>query len=224
MSSVENLTQVFRGESLADQVYQALREGIATGIIGAGERVTERGLAARLAVSPTPVREAMRRLEQDGLIEKIGPRHVRVIDHSPDTLREFTFIWAHLRAIEARFAATKISDEAMDRMETTVNTMEAERRSTSERLIDLAGQFDAEIQRAADNATLSNMISAVSIFGQARRISSLEALRKHPGEAKRRLQYHKDILAALRARDVDLVERLVLQSTMSVADRLFKGA
>lgn len=223
MPTTPDLSQVLRGESLADQAYQALREGIATGVFGPGERVTERGLAARLAVSSTPVREAMRRLEQDGLIEKIGPRHVRVIDHSPETLREFTFIWAHLRAIEARFAATKISASGLDRMQEAVQSMESEKRSTSERLLELAAKFDAEIERAADNPTLSNMIRAVSIFGHARRVSALEMLRKNPGEAARRLQDHKEILAALRAKDSDRVESLILRNTMTTADRLLKG-
>ena len=216
------MTQLLRGESLADQAYQALREGIATGVISPGERVTERGLADRLAVSPTPIREAMRRLEQDGLIEKIGPRHVRVIEHSPETLREFTYIWAHLRAMEARFATAKISDEALSRMEAIVNQLSVETESSSERILDLAGHFDEEIERAADNATLRNMIRAVSIFGHSRRIGLLDVLRSNPREAMQRLQDHKDILAALRARDADLVESFVLRNTISGAERLYK--
>ncbi len=83
-----DLPALLRAESLAEQAYQAIREGIATGLFQAGERVTERGLATRLNVSATPVREALRRLEQEGLIERVSARQLRVVDHSSGTLRE----------------------------------------------------------------------------------------------------------------------------------------
>src|SRR5260370_26782566 len=82
------LPSLFRADSLAEQAYRAIREGIATGLFTAGERVTERGLAARLNVSATPVREALRRLEQESLIQRGSARQLRVVDHSSDTLRE----------------------------------------------------------------------------------------------------------------------------------------
>ncbi|WP_312867376.1 GntR family transcriptional regulator [Amycolatopsis pithecellobii] len=56
-----------RSDTLADRTYKAIRNAIVTGAIRAGEKVTECGLAAQLSVGPTPVREAIRRLEQDGL-------------------------------------------------------------------------------------------------------------------------------------------------------------
>src|SRR6202166_5072096 len=62
MTTASDLPSLFRAESLAEQAYRAIREGIATGLFSAGERVTERGLAAPLNVIATPVREALRRL------------------------------------------------------------------------------------------------------------------------------------------------------------------
>jgi DNA-binding transcriptional MocR family regulator len=59
-------------ESLADQAYRALREAIMSGALSPEEKITERGLADRLSVSPTPIREALRRLEQDGLVAACG--------------------------------------------------------------------------------------------------------------------------------------------------------
>jgi len=71
MSTASDLPSLYRADSLAEQAYRAIREGIATGLGRAGERATERGLAARLTVSATPVREALRRLEQEGVIERV---------------------------------------------------------------------------------------------------------------------------------------------------------
>ena len=70
-------------QSLADQAYRALRTAITQGDLRWGDKITERGLAASLGVSPTPVREALRRLEQEQLVERTGPRSLRVATVSP---------------------------------------------------------------------------------------------------------------------------------------------
>ncbi len=157
-----DLPALLRAESLAEQAYRAIREGIATGLFSAGERVTERGLATRLNVSATPVREALRRLEQEGLIERVSARQLRVVDHSSGTLRELL----------------------------------------------LAGEFDMEIERAAGNPTLRSMIFSLSIIGQERRARYAESMWRHPEVGKRRVQGHRDMLAAFRSRDPDLVEQV----------------
>src|SRR5260370_14305124 len=123
MTTASELPPLLRVESLAEQAYRAIREGIATGLFKAGERVTERGLAARLDVSATPVREALRRLEQEGLIERVSARQLRVVAHSSGTLRELLLTGAALRALEARFATRKITDAALDRMEALVEAL-----------------------------------------------------------------------------------------------------
>src|SRR5579859_952431 len=133
MSTAPELPSLFRADSLAEQAYRVIREGIATGLFEAGERVTERGLAARLNVSPTPVREALRRLEQDGLVERVSPRELRVVEHSPGTLRELLLTGAVLRSLEARFATAKITDAALDRMSALVDSLAASHDRTDAR-------------------------------------------------------------------------------------------
>src|SRR5713101_7425781 len=127
MTTASDLPSLLRVESLAEQAYRAIREGIATGLFSAGERVTERGLATKLNVSATPVREALRRLEQEGLIERVSARQLRVVDHSSGTLRELLLTGTALRALEARFATHKITDAALDRMTALVEALARER-------------------------------------------------------------------------------------------------
>src|SRR3984893_10404540 len=109
MSTAPELPSLFRADSLAEQAYLVIREGIATGLFSAGERVTERGLAARLNVSATPVREALRRLEQERLIERVSARQLRVVDHSSDTLRELLLAGAARPGPGGRVATHKHS-------------------------------------------------------------------------------------------------------------------
>jgi DNA-binding GntR family transcriptional regulator len=203
-----DLPSLFRAESLAEQAYRAIREGIATGLFSAGERVTERGLATRLNVSATPVREALRRLEQEGLIERVSARELRVVDHSSGTLRELLLTGAALRAMEARFATSKITEAALDHMAALVEAMASERDMDISERLRFAREFDMEIERAADNPTLRSMILSLSIIGQERRVRSVESLVQHPEEGQRRVQEHRDLLAAFRNRDPDQVEQV----------------
>jgi DNA-binding GntR family transcriptional regulator len=221
VTTAPELPPVRRAESLADQAYQSIREGIATGLFQAGERVTERGLAARLHVSPTPVREALRRLEQDGLVERVSPRELRVVEHSPVTLRELLLTSAVLRALEARFATSKITDAALDRMESLVDSLAADHdRANAEDLQRIAREFDMEIERAAGNPTLRGLAESLSIVGQERRTRAVQSIRDHAELGRRRLQSHRDILAALRSRDPDAVERAFRRNAATSVDLL----
>jgi DNA-binding GntR family transcriptional regulator len=203
-----DLSPLPRSQSLAEQAYQAIREGIATGHFAAGERVTERGLASRLEVSATPVREALRRLEQEGLIERVSARQLRVVDHSSDTLRELMLAGAALRAMEARFATHKITDAALDRMQQLVETLANGRSFTDSENLRIAREFDVEIERAADNPTLRSLILSLSVVGQERRTRSVGSIRLRPEVGARRVQDHRDMLAAFRSRDPDAVEEV----------------
>jgi len=208
MTKASDLPPLFRAESLAEQAYQAIREGIATGLFSAGERVTERGLATRLSVSATPVREALRRLEQEGLIERVSARELRVVDHSSGTLRELLLTGAVLRALEARFATNKITDAALDQMAGLVEALVCGRETDVAGQLRIAREFDMEIERAADNPTLRSMILSLSIIGQERRARSVQSMHLHPEIGARRVQGHRDMLAAFRSRDPDLVEQV----------------
>ena len=207
MTTASELSPVRRAQSLADQAYQSIREGIATGLFEAGERVTERGLAARLDVSPTPVREALRRLEQDGLVERVSPRELRVVEHSPATLRELLITGAALRALEARFATDKITEAALDRMQALLDALAAGHDRGDADLRAIAREFDVEIEKAAANPTLRALIQSLSIVGQERQNRYVQSMRLHPEIGERRVQGHRDILDALRSRDPDAVER-----------------
>src|SRR6267378_2656929 len=96
--------------TLADQAYRALREDIANGRLAPASRLTERALADRLGVSPTPIREALQRLEHERLIVRNDTRSIRVADPSLAHLRELSFVEAALRGVAARLAAENATD------------------------------------------------------------------------------------------------------------------
>ena len=95
MATLKGLT----ADTLADRAYRAIRDAIATGELRPGQKVTERGLAERLSVSPTPVREAIRRLEQDGLLERTGPRTVQVAAFGDAAIQDLAEVEVALRGM-----------------------------------------------------------------------------------------------------------------------------
>jgi DNA-binding GntR family transcriptional regulator len=222
MSQPSELEPLERHESLAERAYQALREKIATADLAPGQRLTERGLAVLLGVSPTPVREAIRRLEQEGLLTRPTPRSLTVVEHSEQALRELLHAEIVLRAAIARFATDKITDAAIDQMATLVDVMlaRAGEASAMEMLTD-AAKFDAILQTAADSAAVTSLAASAGIFSRTRRLASITAMRdRYPATGLQHLRAHGDIVDALRARDADRVEQAVRAQLIAAYDLL----
>src|SRR5450756_736617 len=94
-----------------DQAYVVLRREISEGELPAGGRVTERGLAEQLGVSPTPVREAIRRLEHERLLERLDGRTLTVAQPTVHRLFELNLIEAALAGVAAGLAAESATDD-----------------------------------------------------------------------------------------------------------------
>jgi DNA-binding GntR family transcriptional regulator len=215
-------TTLYRSQSLADQAYESLRERIATGELSPGQRLTERSLALLLGVSPTPVREALRRLEQEGLIERSGPRSLTVVDHSSESLAELQYAEIVLRAAVARFAATKIDEKQVGVLHSLVARLEAlAADGTPEDLLDAARGFDETVAEIADNPALANLCRSVEVVGRARRLRAVAVMQnKRQDVGRRHLQAHRDIVAALAAHDPDRAEQVVREHLLSSRDLL----
>ncbi|ASP36293.1 GntR family transcriptional regulator [Labrenzia sp. VG12] len=97
----------------SDHIADALEGLIFDGTFADGDRLDEVQLAARFSVSRTPVREALHRLAQSGLVEQIPRRGVFVRQPGPVELIEMFEVMAELEAVCARLAASRISDQAL---------------------------------------------------------------------------------------------------------------
>jgi DNA-binding GntR family transcriptional regulator len=220
------LVALDRVDSLAERAYRALREQIAVGGLAPGERVTERGLAMRLGVSATPVREALRRLEQERLIERVGPRQLRIAEQSEQSLRELFHTEAVVRAAAARFATSKITDDTLDEMTRLIDDLERDAASGDpEDQLWIARRFDELLLEAAGNDVLRGVIDTVSIFGWSARVRAVQAMHYHDHEIwLARIRAHRGIVAALRGRDADLVEARVREHLVIAIDYILAHA
>ena len=196
------------GPTLAGQAYRALRDEITDGRLTPGERLTERQLASRLGVSPTPIREALQRLEHEHLIQRTDTRRVLVAEPSAHRLYELTLIEAALRGVGARLAAENATDQELGAIEDThVAFTEA---LAPERALAKARKLHERIDRASHNETLVAMIATATAFDWQFRLETIpEIFGTNQKKALARHRQHGRIVKALKARDGESAERLM---------------
>jgi DNA-binding GntR family transcriptional regulator len=108
--SLAGLALEYKPDRLADMVYEAIRDAIVNRVIAPGSRVTEAGIAQQLGVSKTPVREALLKLRQVGLVEPMGRRGGRIALPSPSSIHYAYDVREALESHAARVAADRGAD------------------------------------------------------------------------------------------------------------------
>lgn len=224
-------------ETLADQTYRHVRTAIATGELAAGEKVTERGVAQRLAISPTPVREALRRLELDGLIERIGPRTVLVAAIRDGAIDDLAEVEVGLRGLVARFAARRATAEQLDALDTLLDRADdllillKERRRQEQppdrhlaALLDTMQQFNDTVNACAHNPVLIRMLDQSRVFSRPqRRELLLRRVAEDDTFGLDRYTSHRRLVRALRAGDSATAERIAVEDAQGGLAALREG-
>lgn len=145
-------------KSKSDIVSASLREMIITGQLEPSARLRQRDLAEQFGVSPTPVREALRRLESEGLVHYDVHRGATVIGGSLAASDENYCVRAALESFAARLAAARISADEVDRLETIheeiAACLEAEEADVERRFHELNREFHFGIYAASRSPLL----------------------------------------------------------------------
>lgn len=200
----ELLQQQEADGTTADAVYQALRRGIIHGALVPGERLRSDALASELQVSRTPVREALRKLEAEGLVAQSGSRLV-VRALSEQDLTELFYVREALEGMAARLAAENATPSEIAAIHELLEDMETvSRRGDINTLRRLTGEFHQLVCRAAHNDRLFQLLT--SLLDQVRQIRTSTLYGE--GRAAEALQEHRRLLQALEARDGDKAEAL----------------
>jgi DNA-binding GntR family transcriptional regulator len=211
--------------SLADQAYRRLRDAVREGALRPGEKITERDLASRLGVSPTPVREALRQLVHERVVERAGPRALRIADHSVSARAEIVEAEVRLSALMARLAARNATDTQLaelggilDRADLAVAGIEREvaehgpDATVADQLtavFHLLRQFHHQVEGSVGNPVLEGLLQQARAFSEDERLDLTVKLAPGRAEAfRRRYCEHRDLLAALLDRDEERAEHL----------------
>ena len=146
--------------TVVEYATQAIREGILGGRYPLGSRLDQSGLAAALRTSMIPVREALRRLDAEGLVSISPRRGAFVTGLSPEELREIYLIRESLDDLAVKHAVPNLTARDLDGMQSLLREMDgATRAEDLERLLGLNREFHFLIYRAAGLPRLLQLIT-----------------------------------------------------------------
>lgn len=201
---------------IAEDIYLALLNDIQAGEIPGGSHVKEDAIASRFSASRTPVREAMRRLAQDGLLERQPRGHV-VTQLSPKQISEIYGIASALEALAAREAAVKMTATSLRPIQEIHGRMlEAAQENDSLRFIRLNTELHAAIVTASANDSLRREIARYSAIMRQYRSASLTM----PGRMAEAVKEHEAVIEALLRRDGPAAETAMRQHMERARDLL----
>ncbi|MFD8738350.1 GntR family transcriptional regulator [Streptomyces sp. NPDC059618] len=184
------------------RVYEDLRRSILTGEHSSGDWLREENIATTYEVSRTPVRDALRRLEADGLITLHPNRGAQVTGFDAADLDDIFSLRALLEGYAARRAAERDGSESergelralCDAMDEAARTGGDE---ADDRITELNMRFHRTLHRAAGNALLPGILSGVIEISLVRHTFHNYS----PEEMERSLRQHRELVDALTARD-----------------------
>lgn len=190
-----------------EKVYEYLKSTILSGRFNPGERLTEEHLARGIGVSRTPVREALHKLESEGLIKPLNTRGFIVSRDSEEEVEELFEIRAILEGYALRIISEKISDQAMEELKGFVEKAEeALRRKRIEEVFKWNTKFHDMLHGLlTEKRRLHRLMVNVRKYVLRYRKDTLQ----YPDGGKRAIDGHRKILLALRLRDPDLCERVM---------------
>jgi DNA-binding GntR family transcriptional regulator len=202
-------------QNLHETTFQKLRSLLVEGKIAPGSKLNERELAESLNVSRTPIREAIRRLAADGLVELIANRGAIAVELTlEDVIHTFDVI-ADLEGFSGELAANNISAATLSELEALQYEMLASyaRRDLSS-YYKLNLRIHHLINQAANNPVLSRLFSQVN--------ARIEALRFRSNQDgvkwEKAVEEHQEMLEALKARDSTRMRKIMMQHVMNKRD------
>lgn len=215
-----NIEPIEIGFGLKHRIYNALKAAIMETPIyaqGADLRLDERALSAQFGISRTPLREALAQLDQEGLVRIVPRRGIYIVRKTKAEIVEMITVWAALESMAARLAAETASKEGIASLHDLVDAY------TTDKLAIKMGEYsDANIRFHQAIIALGNcrLIGELTdkLFFHVRAIRQRTIFEQD--RAKRSIQDHKEIIAALEARDGDLAERLVREHTLKLRDHV----
>lgn len=186
-----------------ESTYDKLRNGIVSGDFPPGMHLVETSLAETLGVSRTPIREALSRLEQDGLVER-GSRGLQVRHRSPAEILEIFEVRIVLEGTAAKLAAERHTEVDRIRIQGHLAKLEAEQGSAPSELASINRDFHRSIWHASHNRALVDMLERLSVHLFRYPFTTYEV----PGRAESSLLEHRELAEAIMGRDGERASRL----------------
>ncbi len=205
--------------SLADQVFERLESEILTGKYQRGEILTEMRLVADLGVSRTPVREALRRLEQEHIID-ITTKGIVILGVTEQDLRDIFAIRMKIEGLASQEAAIRITDEELTELRETLELQEFYViKQDPDRIKSMDSKFHQLIYRFCGSTVLYDTLMPLHKKVQKYRKASVE----NNSRAQQSAKEHRAIYEAIAAHDPVLAERYTTEHITNANNHILKG-
>lgn len=214
------ITPLGEAQSLKTRAYEALKSAILNMNIydkNAELRLDERQLSAQFGVSRTPLREALAQLDQEGLVRIVARRGIYIVRKTKSEIMEMITVWAALESMAARLATKEATDSEIASLHDLIDAF-----STDEVARKMGEYSDANIRfhQAIIGLGKCALIRELTdkLFFHVRAIRQRTIFEQD--RARRSVVDHKEIVAALEARDTERAERLVREHTLRLRDHV----
>ena len=191
--------------SLSARVYNHIRDGILSGRYKDGDELKEMTIGEELGVSRTPVREALRQLDLEGLITIIPNKGAFVEEVSLDDIRDIYDIRARLEGLCARWATEHITREQLDNLEETLCLTEYHtEKKNYDKLYELDSLFHEQLYEAGGSRILNHVLSDFHDYVKMVRKATISTSSRSVTSTEE----HRAIFEAIRDQDADRAEAL----------------
>ncbi|WPC41237.1 GntR family transcriptional regulator [Clostridium sp. JS66] len=199
-------TNFNQNKPIREIVYEGLRKTIISGVVPVGERIIEKEYAGRLNISRTPVREALRKLEEEELVESVHRIGVVVKRISKEDVIEVYKIRHSLEVLATTTAMENITPKELEELEALLNLTEQKNREGDvKEVIRLFGEFNSLIYKASKMKRLASMISKLNDYiGKFRDISITDDERR-----EKALVEHRQILKTISEKNAEGIDKII---------------
>ena len=209
--------QIEQYKPLRDIVFETLRKAILDGNLKPGERVMEVQLAEKLGVSRTPVREAIRKLELEGLLEMIPRKGAYVADISIKDVLNVLEVRASLEGLAASLAAERITEDEIESLRKSAEEFEQMNKNNDrDGMVQKDTEFHSVLLSAARNNKLLSIVESLSDYVQRFRVVYFTEY----SDAKNIMDDHRAILDAINERDVEKANRVAQEHIENIGNYL----
>ncbi len=184
---------------LSNVLFEKIQRDILSGEMKSGEKLTEQKICDRYKVSRTPVREALRQLEREGLVENIPNRGAFVIGISPQEMDDLMMLRTEYEVVAARWAAARIQKDELEKLEETFDFMEFyTNKGDMDRMASINLNFHKSIYAAAHSRMLEQTLNSYRLYVKYGSHSSYDNSQEYLDTL---LEEHRAIFEAIRSRD-----------------------
>ncbi len=209
-----------KARSLEEHVYSRLEEEILTGVYKKGEPLTELSISESFGISRTPVRAAIHKLAEEGLVKLYPNRGAVVTGIDKEDIIDIYKIRMRLDGLAAAMAAEKMSDEDVAKLRESVEMSElCMKKNDTEHQKELDTAFHELIYSASGSRVLEGILSELHRKARLYRKMSLGT----KGRAERSIDEHREILEAIEAKDAKSAERLTQNHVQKALAGILKG-